>query len=462
MNNQTKLKTFWEKYNTKIVLVLLLAIFLAYSLFLALRLDKGIIPDEPAHFIFSKHYASTWKVPDDTSKTYSWGWYIERNPFLYHWINGRIINFVSFISKDISDWGLLVTLRLFNVAFAMGTIIFCFLLSKEIIKFPWWQILPIFLLTNTLMFVFLSGGVNYDNLANLFSMAGIYFLTRVFTKKNFLKNSLLWMIMIGTGTLVKYTLLPLALAMTIAWLVFLIINRKKIFPLMYKKPQVIIFLLLLVIILTVNFFIYGMNIIRSQSITPKCREILSDAQCEISPYERRDQRIANDPKLTIRESISLGYPSPIQYALVDWVYHMLMRSFGMIGHQSYFPNQLIIFYQILFYSMLVLGLFNLIYKGHISFVNASLLWIVVFYAFVLLMKNYNSELIYNFTHISFQGRYIFPVIGAIFVLLTVVIKATPSRALRWIVLSFIIVLFILGGPVTILRGYNSFLQGMFY
>lgn len=458
----TQIKHFIKKYSPALVFVTILVIFLSSATLVAFQLKAGIIPDEPAHLVFSKHYASTWGIPEDTFETYSWGWYIEQNPFLYYWINGRIINIVTQFSNEISNWVLLVTLRLVNVAYALGTIIFCFLLSREVINNRWWQLLPSFLLTNTLMFVFLAGGVNYDNLANLFSMAGLYFLIRVFTRKDFILNSLLWMILVGAGALVKYTILPLALAMSIAWVVYLITHRKQLFPLKDWNSQKTIASIILMAIIIGNFAVYGINLIRYQSLTPPCREILLESQCAISPYEERNQSMANRPKLSIHESIALGYPSPLRYAFVDWIYHMLLRSFGMIGHQSYFPLQLIVYYQIFFYAMLVLAMFNLLYKRNISFVNASLLGIVVFYAIVLLIRNYHSELIFNFLHISFQGRYIFPVIGPIFVLLAVVLKGTPHWVPRNFLVIVAIFLFVIGGPLVILRGYNTFLNGWFY
>ena len=461
MKNNNNLKIFGYSHITKIIFIILLAIFFSYSLFLALRLNTGIIPDEPAHFTFSKHFSSTLGIPPDTYETYSWGWYIEQNPFLYYWITGRIINVIELLIPSANDWQILVTLRVANVFFSLGTVVFCFHLSRELIRDLWWQLIPVLLLTNTLMFVFLSGGVNYDNLANFFSIAGIYYLIRALKRKNFVINSLLWIIFIGLGTLVKYTILPLALAMSFAWLFLMIKFRRSIFPVDFKIHEIILTCLLL-IILAGNFALYGINLIHYQSLTPPCREILLESQCEISPYEQRNQSIANNPKLSIKESMDLGFPSPIRYAFIDWVYHMLMRSYGMIGHQSYFPLDLIIYYLILFYSMLVLGIFNLIYKGRISYVNVSLVWIVFFYAVVLLIRNYNTELIYDFMQISFQGRYIFPVIGAIYVLFVIVLKATPHWVLRSFLVFLVISLFIIGGPLTILRGYNSFLIGWFY
>jgi len=185
-----QVKEFWHNNNTKIVLLLILGIFLSYSLFLATNLRRGIIPDEPAHLIFSKHFSTTWGIPEDTFETYSQGWYIQHNPFLYYWINGRVINLFQTIIPSISEWQILVSLRILSVFYSLGTLLFCYLLSKEIVTGKWWQLLPPFLLSNTLMFVFLSGGVNYDNLANLLSMAGLFYLIRVLKKKNFVLNSI--------------------------------------------------------------------------------------------------------------------------------------------------------------------------------------------------------------------------------------------------------------------------------
>ncbi|PKO09690.1 MAG: hypothetical protein CVU40_10375 [Chloroflexi bacterium HGW-Chloroflexi-2] len=127
-----KVKEFWHQNNTKIVLLLILAIFLSYSLFLATNLKRGIIPDEPAHLIFSKHYSTTWGIPEDTVETYSQGWYIQHNPFLYYWINGRGINFIQSVYPPVSEWQILVSLRILSVPYSLGSLILCYLISKEI------------------------------------------------------------------------------------------------------------------------------------------------------------------------------------------------------------------------------------------------------------------------------------------------------------------------------------------
>jgi hypothetical protein len=438
-----------------IILVVLLVIFTAYAGYMALNLNVSLIPDEPAHFTFSKHFATTLGIPQDTYETYSWGWYIKGSPFLYYWINGRLINLIKFIYPGISESSLLISLRLVNVAYGLCTVIFCFLISKEVIKIQWWQLLPVFLLTNILMFVFVSAGVHYDNLANLFSMIALFFFVRVLKQHNSLVSSLAWMISIGLGTLVKYTILPLALIMIIEWLIFIILNRKILRPLQIDFVKTVTLSLIFVLIFIGNFAIYGINLIKYQSITPGCREILLESQCEISPFERRHEELALESKLSLLESISEGYPSPVRYTLNDWAYHILLRTFGLSGHKAYFPFDIISLYQILFYLIVLLGISHLIYWKSFSTIDKYLLGIIIFYTIVLFVKNYNSELTYGFRQVAVQGRYLFPVIGAIIILTTKIIKEIPLRLFQIASLAFLMVLIFWGGPLTLILKYQT-------
>lgn len=452
MKNKSGLISFWNKHNETIVLVMLTLIFFAFSLFIAFNLKPGIIPDEPAHFQFSKHFSSTPWIPTDIYETYTLGWYIEQNPFLYHWINGRIINLINLVSPDATDWAVLVSLRVFSGFYAVGTIVYCYYLSQEVIKQRWWRLLPVFFLSNTLMFVFLSGGVNYDNLANFFSMAGLFFLVRVLNKKHYLINSLLWMILIALGCLVKYPILPLALAMLIVWLVFSIKSRPTILSSQTIGVKTICLAILLLVLLYGNFAIYGVNLIRYQSLTPSCREIHLETQCQLSPFERRHEALALDRKMTISESIERGYPNPIRYAGNVWIEIMIVRTFGIAGHLSYKPVQIVNFFRFMVYGTIIL---SLIFIKRYAFTTYSLMGIVLFYSATLLYQNYTSELVYGFLHIAFQGRYIFPVIGAIYTLLPTVWLATNNKYIHLGALTYSIGLFFAGGPIVLLLSYGE-------
>jgi len=244
----------------KLILILILLVFAISSVYIALNLAEGIIPDEGAHFIFSKVYAGTWGIPPDSPETYAQGWYIAHNPFLYHWINGRVINLTLLLKPAANDRQLLVVLRLTSVLYSLGTLVFCYLLAKELIRKPWWPLLPVFLLANTLMFTFLSSGVSYDNLVNLLCMAGLYFLVRVFNGKNYFNNSLGWLVCICLGCLAKYTVLPLALFTFIAWLVYTLRMRKAIFPLPKLSKGQTALLIMLILLVLGNLAIYGIQL----------------------------------------------------------------------------------------------------------------------------------------------------------------------------------------------------------
>jgi hypothetical protein len=235
-------------------------------------------------------------------------------------------------------------------------------------------------------------------------------------------------------------------------------NYKELLPLKVDKIKTVILSAVLAILLIVNFSIYGVNLIRYQSLTPPCREILLESQCEISKYEQRYDDLALDTKLTIQETWSSDYPSPFRYILVDWMYHILLRSFGLSGHQAYFPYHLITYYQILFYLVIILLLLNLFFWRTFSPVDIHLLGIAAFYGLVVFLQNYNSELVYGFRQVAVQGRYLFPVIGGINVLFTQSIKGTPVKFLRISLLFISLGLFLLGGPLTFLINSQTFLS----
>jgi hypothetical protein len=457
-----QLRQFNKKKKTTVVFILMVMIFSIYAFYIALHLQPDIIPDEPAHFLFAKHFSTTWGIPPDTMETSYWGWYIQQNPFFYHWLNGRYINLITQFNPLISDQEILIFLRIINVLYSFGTITFCYLISIEIIKHKWWQLLPVFLLTNTLMFVFLAGGLNYDNLANLLSLGGLYFFVRVLKHKNFLKNSLVWMILISVATLVKFTILPLALALGVSWIVFLILERNQIFPLYLKDLKIFILLCILFCLVFGNFLIYGINLIRYQSIRPSCNDILDQEYCVSSRFYIRHEEKALENKLSVNESINQGFPNPIEYVTNVWPRLMLLRTFGIPGHEGYkvySPVSLVDYFQILLYSMIII---SFLFWRKPSFLLNSLIGISFFYTIVLIYQNYQSELVYGFLHFAFQGRYIFPVIGPIYILFTKILKATPSKYIRWAILIFTIGLFIYGGLLSLILKYDTVFSSWFH
>ena len=442
---------------TTIVFFFLLLSFMGFAMFFAVNLNPGIIPDEPAHLILSEHFSTTLGIPPDVPETYSLG-YIGHKPFLYYWLNGRFLNVVKLFIPNISEWKQFKALRVLNVLYSTLAVIFCYLISKEVFENPWWRILVTFLLINTLMFAFLSGGVNYDNLINFLAFAGIYFLLRTINEKPFFENSIIWLIFISAGTLVHQKVLPLALITVIVWILYVVKNRRHIdfSPKWTWKLSGLVAVLIVLFVL--NLSIWGINLIKYRALRPSCNEILTEDQCNLSPFVARSEQLNLPKKLTLVDVVEKGYPDPLEYVWNYWTASMLSRIYGIMGHKHYFPDLIITFYRLLITWVIFMAIR---YWKKNSYLINGLLSIFVFYLITLLAFNYNNELVSGFKHVAIQGRYIFPVISIAYVLIVYYISQIRNIIVQRVTVLYTILLFLWGSPFVFIFIYSSTLPGWF-
>jgi len=452
MSETANLPTHRKAEPASIVLAILILIFLYSACYFAIQLRPGIIPDEPEHFTLSKHFATSWGIPADAPATYTFGPVVQR-PMAFYWINGRMLNLLDFFSPSPTEREMLVSLRLLGVFYSTLAVFYCYLLAGEILKSKWWQLLAVFMLTNTLMFVFLSGGVNYDNLSNLCAFAGIYYLVRVLKDKPFYFNSLAWMTWIGFGTLSKITILPLAAIMAAIWIFYIAKKRAQIG--LQIRPNFLTGLLtaLFVIVATINFSTYGISLLKNKTIFPECRQILTDEQCANGVTAQRSIQENLPEKLTLLSVIRDGYPDPIEWFLDFWITRISVMNYGIFGHLYYFPDIPITFFRLFFILMLVI---TIRYWQKPDIALGSLLAVTVSYTLVLLQTNYQAELISGFKHIAIQGRYIFPVIGIIYILMAYYLSQPPNTFARRLIIYFALILFLWSSWVSPLSA--SFLE----
>lgn len=448
------IKQFWSKHDTTIVFILLIIIFLFYSIFIALTLKPAINVDEERHFAVSKQFSTTIGIPPDVPETLILNATIEQNPNLYFWINGRIINLVKFFYPTASEWQLLVALRLLNVLYALGTVIFCYLFSKELIDHKWWQLLPVYLLTNTIMFVFLAGGVSDDNPTHLVCLAALYFLVRIINKRPFLTNSLTMLISLASSTLIKHRVFPFVFAVIFVWVFYIIKNYKNITPIQVKKSTIVLSIILLLLILG-NLSVYGYNLLRYHSLLPSDNDILTKEQRAIKQlYLEKFSHVLTGwgYKISISESKEYGYPGPIKYFFTTWIPFMLFRIFSVEGHWKYYQTLTLVSSLLLFISMVLL---TLTYWRDFTFKNLSLLGIFVFYTIVLFLYIYNYELQLKFNLLFIQGRYMFSVIDIAFVFTAKVLMEIPRKLIRIPTLVIMIVIYFITGPLTFILQYKN-------
>jgi len=445
---------------TKVALALgIISLFIIFAAFVSLNLKFGIPPDEGAHFLFSQHYATTLGIPPDTEQTQKTGWYIQHNPFLYYWINGRVLNLVFFVAPNAAENTQLVILRLLNVLYSAGAVWFCYKLAKEVLEDSLWALLPPFLLASTLMFIFLSAAVSYDNLANLLCFISVYYLVRALKGQPFLPNSLKSLAAALIGTLVKYPIVPFAFFILIALLVYGLKNRLKISQEFNPKSLVASKSFILFLLAFIGFLaIYGYNILSYRALTPRCDQILNQQQCEISPYTQRYKALALPQKLSLLQVIAEGKQDPVTYVINQWFDVLLSRTYGIFGHQQYYPAHNLIFFKVWWMMILVLILQNWA-KG--TKLIGFLAGILLAYTAVLIVLSYDSELVYGFWHIALQGRYYFPVLGIAYVLATFGISQIKPKWFRISVLMITLALFVVSGPIKFFLQRNAFFANWF-
>lgn len=431
------------------IFLVMLVVFVVCAAYFALHLHKAIVPDEPGHFYISTLFAGTWGTPQPTDYSFALGnSQFNRQPFIYYWINGRLLNLLTLIMPAVSEWRQLLFLRLVSVIYSTLTVIYTYFLALEIIRKRWWPLLVVFLSTSTLMFVFLSGGVSYDNLANLCAVAGTYYLVKVLKGQKIITHSLFWIFVIGLGVLAKKTILPLAAVMFIFWLVYMIRNRRMINLKSERKWQLVVTGLLALLTIGLNLSVYGVNLVRFGEPIPDCTDIYAQQQCDLSVFVRRAKEMGfPEEKLTLRDVIEQRKTNPLTYLDEYWFNRMLTTIYGIMGHQAYYPTLIITFYWLLYIFIFIIAIK---YWEKRDYIFYTLLALVISYTIAIFLESYNEELMSGFRHVAIQGRYLFPVLGILYVLIADFLSRISHGLVRRLSVAYTLFLFALGGPVLFL------------
>ncbi|MDX9738973.1 MAG: glycosyltransferase family 39 protein [Candidatus Dojkabacteria bacterium] len=417
-----------------IVLVVLLLLFILFTGYLALNIKMGISSDSWYHLRVSQEYSTTLGIPSNTPDTYQWR-DITNIPYLYFWINGRVLN----LNDSTFGFNQVVLLRIINIIYSFITVIGVYLLSKEFFKNKWVQLIPVALLTNTLMFLMLSSSINYDNLGNMFATFAILFFVKTVKNRGILKYPLLVILMLCLGTLTKFTIMPLAFILVILLLYELFKYRKEL--LKNLKGKSLLLLLPVLLFGGLNVLLYGNNLIKYQELTPSCEKILTHEQCLSNGVYYRDIITMPAVEVNVVDMILNGERlDPVRYVGV-WVWEMTKRVVSIMGDSSlYHSNTVISIFVALLCITVIFGVLN--WKG-LSKQVKYLGIITLFYLLILmLVQNYDMYLKRSYPTLALQGRYMFPVISSFYVLITVFWMSIKNRYLKIFLISISLVLLI--------------------
>jgi len=263
--------------------------------------------------------------------------------------------------------------------------------------------------------------------------------------------------MVGLGSLVKYPITPFAFITIVCWLLF-VINRRSDLPRFGLKGNSFLFIMVTIVILA-NIFLYGRNLILYKGLTPNCRELFTKAQCEISPFYKRAVSIGVSDKPSLLESIRQGGPTPIAYFIDSWNYLMLESIYGILAHIDYEPKHIISIFQAYY---LVIAFLSVRFIRKFSHPWDYILVITAFYVGTVFMTNINTELSFNYTHAAaIQGRYLLPVIGLGYLLVTWVISHITHYWGRFGIALLSVFLFFYSGPIKFILNWNGLFSEWF-
>jgi 4-amino-4-deoxy-L-arabinose transferase-like glycosyltransferase len=414
-----------------ILLVFVLCYFFVFGVFMA---HIGGQPDSVHHAHYSSRFSETWGIPEEDLQS---PFTFTGQPYLYYWLLGAVtkISQIIFAANPINP-GLIW--RLTSVIMSMGTVLYSYKLVKKVTENPYAGVIGAFFLSNTLMFVFISGGVNYDNLMNLASMAAIYHLTNIYKHEDFVRNTSLMGLWLSLAALTKKQSLLLAFLLFVVWMIYIIRNFKQIRLNFNKTNRMIVGLLIIGIALFLG--LYGINYIRYSSLTPGCRTIKPSEVCTRFAGRSGDYSPVNYHNLWFNRNY---FPeNPFYYLLNFWFPHFLKSTWGIISHNTFAPML-----STALHGVLIIWGFLCIarYWKKEDKLQSALLIILAAYLLYLFIMNYNTELQTNFLHYGIQGRYAFPVVGIFIALVLDYFLKIRSATIKQLTLSLAIILYFAGG-----------------
>lgn len=422
-----------------------LALFVYFGLrliYFAITISPHVPPDEITHFGVSTIFATAFLLPDNSPASYQYG-LVTNIPWLYYWIMGKLLHLNFFGVPD------LVFLRILNIPFTFATVYFVRRLTTLFTNDAIVRLLVVVAMTNTLMFTFVSASVSYDNLTNLLAAMSFYYLTSFF--KNRSAGSLaISIICVLAGCLTKLTFLPF-----VPLYLLLIIVREagnigsfvpKAGALFKERGKVCMVLPAAILVgLLLNIQLYGGNYLKYKAISPSVKAVLPLEQAmqyrlfargeifeqfrhgQISldqaherashithPGDRQDTLTLID-NYAYRQQAGFKPIGPVPYTAV-WVLQTLSTSFGIKAHIG-MPNHGFSFIPLTVLILLVIAAFVVRWRPwDMAWLPTSLLAVSVCYAAIILAGiNYPNYLDSTDIVMTVAGRYIFPIMGPVYV-----------------------------------------------
>lgn len=430
----------------KTALLVVLVYFLIFGFVMA---NHGGQPDQRKHIYYSARFSETWGIPEDDPQS---DFHIKGHEYLSYWIYGAAAKLYRLVDPDSNFLNDKLLWRLMSVVMSAGTLFYVYKLTSRVTGNRFGGVLAAFFLANTLMFVFVSGGISYDNMMSLSSAAALYHLVSILKKDDYVKHTALLGSWLGLGALAKDQVALLAFILFIVWLFYSIKNAKSL-KFQFSYPNIV---LIVILVISVGMFLefYGGNLIKYQRPKPKCEQTKPAEVCTRFKDRDSQRQEVNYENLWAERNTIVG---PFEYALNRWFFNMINGIWGVVSFNTYEPKFTTSFHGLL----IVWAIFCLVrYWKKEDPVPLVLALVILSYIGYVFIFNYNNLLRFNFLYnYAVQGRYLFPVFGAFLAIMVNAFLSIHSLWLRRITISLAIVLYFAGGLGTFVFRYSDVFIG---
>lgn len=408
-----KKSTYIEAWSKKLVravssdifLKVIFIVFIIEALFFAVFVKFGLPPDENYHFAYIRLFASRFPSPFITNQP-GYDVVLEgaRNPFfLYHYL-------LSFPYLLVKNWTYgYIFLRIINIGISFGSLFVVKQIADKLKLSKLVRNISLFMLCNTLMFVFISGSITYDNLFILICLLVTSLLLDMW-KGLTIQRLLIFLTLMLAGCLVKVNFLPFAAV------AFGVLASKAVtgfrqarteLAQSFQKDKLTNYLLIFFGFLAISFLFvnrYGVNLVRYGTYQPTCSQVRTLDVC------KKNALFAREEKLNLEHrKLNMG---PVRYAVM-WAKLIVERTFGVFAHRRFSPFLPVTIMMLLYFLLGVM----VVIRGLDSTHQRVLFVLIGLYLLILLTENYRIATHTGREGLAIHGRYAFNVLPLLYLLI---------------------------------------------
>ena len=413
--------------------------------------------DEEYHVGVIQIYAQQWSpfltVQPPGSETF--GSLVSEPSYLYHYLMSFPYRLLTTITDSFAAQ--VIILRLLNIGLFVAALIAFRKVMLRVVPASLAHV-SLGLMVLVPVVPYLAGQVNYDNaliLAVALLMTVLFKLIDDARKRVVSVKSWAYLIaLVGLGSLIKYTMLPIAVVAIVcygvffyrawrgAWGTLTVALRKQWGS--HSRPLKALLIILVVLSAGLFTYKYGTNVVKYGSPVPKCHHVLNETQCmNFGPWQRN---------ALMAETKGYVDPNPVAYGFT-WVEDLTMRLFFTLsGKDQGYATRMPLPIPIAAASIAALGgLVCLAFRLRLLRDPSILVCtaVTVSYAAALFLLDNYPQYLQTGQPVAINGRYFIPLLPLMLAVLGRAYMAVLAehRRLQTVLADLMLICFLQGGGV---------------